>query len=537
MVMEFVRGETFDKVSSRLGPLPVERAARLCAQVLDALAYAHRAGIVHRDLKPANLMLTESGLAKVMDFGIARMIGTEHLTLDGFMVGTPAYMAPEQALGGEIDGRTDLYAMGVVFYRLLTAHLPFKADSGVAMVHKQIHDLPTPLRQFRADLPAVCQDILTRAMAKTPAERYQTAEEFRDALAALAGIGAADVTATRPISTQQLSPDLEKTLSPMPTPVFTAQPPIADPDAIATMRLEVAAAAPTLALAAAPTVALAATPAAAPTLAPAAAPALAPPAAPAASSSPDRRRAAVAVVALLLVGVVTTAIVMWRANGREAGADLAARDGVPVVSTPATAPPVTPPANPAPAPAGAAPIAATPPPAAASNAAPRPKRDDAAAKADAAPQREASAPPAAAPAAAPTAPPPARGDVPIVTFANLRLLVTQDGKASDREASLRLGSDGLQVVDGAQTLHSAAYEDVIGLFHSHSREPRWATPAGTSVPVAKAGGKFSFLKGAPDWVTVRTKNVFIPLRVPGDDLDRVVAALEARTGTRIVRAR
>jgi hypothetical protein len=127
--------------------------------------------------------------------------------------------------------------------------------------------------------------------------------------------------------------------------------------------------------------------------------------------------------------------------------------------------------------------------------------------------------------------------LPIVSFANLRLLVTSDGKVDDRVAALRLGSDSLQVVDGTQTFHSAAYQDVIGLFHSHSREPKWVTPGGASAPVAKAGGKFSFLKGAPDWVTLRTKNVFIPLRVPGGDLDRVIAALEARTGTKIVHTR
>ena len=93
------------------------------------------------------------------------------------------------------------------------------------------------------------------------------------------------------------------------------------------------------------------------------------------------------------------------------------------------------------------------------------------------------------------------------------------------------------MVDGTQTLHSAAYQEIIGLFHSHSREPRWATPGGASAPVAKAGGKFSFLKGTPDWITVRTKNVFIPLRVPDDDLGRVIAALEARTSTKIVHIR
>ena len=154
MVMEFVRGETFDKrVAAPRRRCRSIAPSSCAAQVLDALAHAHRAGIVHRDLKPANLMLTESGLVKVMDFGLARMAGTEHLTNDGYMVGTPAYMSPEQVLGGEIDGRADLYAMGVVLYRLLTGQLPFKADSGIAMVQKQIHDPPTPVRQLRTELP------------------------------------------------------------------------------------------------------------------------------------------------------------------------------------------------------------------------------------------------------------------------------------------------------------------------------------------------------------------------------------------------
>jgi serine/threonine-protein kinase len=134
MVMEFVRGDTFEKVAEQAGAMGVSRAVELCTQVLDALSHAHRVGIVHRDLKPANLMLSESGIVKVMDFGLARMAGTEHLTNDGFMVGTPAYISPEQILGGEVDGRADLYAMAVVLYRLLTGQLPFKADSGIAMV-------------------------------------------------------------------------------------------------------------------------------------------------------------------------------------------------------------------------------------------------------------------------------------------------------------------------------------------------------------------------------------------------------------------
>src|SRR3954471_1402442 len=185
MVMEFVRGDTFERVAQREGPLPVGRAAQCCAQVLDALEHAHRAGVVHRDLKPANLMLTESGLVKVMDFGLARMAGTERLTNDGYMVGTPAYMSPEQVLGRDIDGRADLYAMGVVLFRLLTSQLPFKADSGIAMVQRQLHDIPTPVRQVRSELPEACDEILSRALEKIAANRYQTADEFRSALARL----------------------------------------------------------------------------------------------------------------------------------------------------------------------------------------------------------------------------------------------------------------------------------------------------------------------------------------------------------------
>ena len=127
--------------------------------------------------------------------------------------------------------------------------------------------------------------------------------------------------------------------------------------------------------------------------------------------------------------------------------------------------------------------------------------------------------------------------MPVLTFSKVRLLVPGDARVSDRDASLRFVSDGLQVVDGSQTLQSTAYRDILGVFHSHSREPRWATPDGTAVPVAKVGGRMSFLKGVPDWITVRTKNAFIPLRVQGDDLDRVIAALEARTGTKIVHTR
>ncbi len=184
MVMEFVRGETFHDLSDRLGAIAPPQAAHLCMQVLDALGHAHRAGVVHRDLKPANLMITESGAVKIMDFGIARVLGTEHFTHGGYMMGTPAYMAPEQVLGREIDGRADLYSVGVVLYRLLTGRLPFNADTAISMVQMQISEPPTPILSFKPDLPAWCTGVAERALAKSPSDRFQSAEEFRSVLLA-----------------------------------------------------------------------------------------------------------------------------------------------------------------------------------------------------------------------------------------------------------------------------------------------------------------------------------------------------------------
>jgi serine/threonine-protein kinase len=189
MVMEFVRGETLEHLVERMGALSPQRAAELCMQALTALAHAHSMGVIHRDLKPANLMMTESGAVKIMDFGIARVSGSEHLTSAGFMMGTPAYMAPEQVLGHEVDARADLYALGVVFYRLTTAKLPFKGDTPFAMVQSQVNDPPTPIALLRSDLPTWADQIVQRALAKAPADRFQSAVEFYEAFSrCLAGL-------------------------------------------------------------------------------------------------------------------------------------------------------------------------------------------------------------------------------------------------------------------------------------------------------------------------------------------------------------
>ncbi|HVW06157.1 MAG TPA: serine/threonine-protein kinase, partial [Vicinamibacterales bacterium] len=219
MVMEFVRGETLERLCSRKGSLPVDQAADLCMQTLSALAHAHSLGVVHRDLKPANLMVTDGGSIKIMDFGIARVAGTEHLTSAGFMMGTPAYMAPEQVLGQEIDARTDLYATGVVLYHLTTGRLPFKGDTPLEMAQSRINDTPTPARSVREDLPAWLAQVLDISLTRAPERRFQTALLFREALRR--GLANLPIETPAPAAPP---PELIATAAPRSLPIATAEP-------------------------------------------------------------------------------------------------------------------------------------------------------------------------------------------------------------------------------------------------------------------------------------------------------------------------
>jgi serine/threonine-protein kinase len=187
MVMEFVRGETLDQLLARSPQLSLEQSVSIVDRLLNALDHAHRGGVVHRDLKPANVMITDGGGIKIMDFGIARVVGTDHGTKDGFLLGTPSYMSPEQVLGHDVDGRSDLYSIGVMFYRLLAGSLPFTGDTIVAVAQKQVLETAPPVHLFREGLPEWCEPILQRALAKAPAKRFQTAGEFRAELSRAVG--------------------------------------------------------------------------------------------------------------------------------------------------------------------------------------------------------------------------------------------------------------------------------------------------------------------------------------------------------------
>jgi hypothetical protein len=122
-----------------------------------------------------------------------------------------------------------------------------------------------------------------------------------------------------------------------------------------------------------------------------------------------------------------------------------------------------------------------------------------------------------------------------ILYDGVKLLRIGADKTREQDATLRLGADSLDLIDGDKLLATAPYSAIVSIFHSHSKEPRWSTPDGTGVPIAKVGGKFGFLKGDPDWITVRTKSVFIPIRAKGDDVDRLIAGIEQRTGIKVTR--
>lgn len=193
LVMEYMAGRMLSEVLSREGPLPVSRACRVTRHVLAGLAHAHDRGVVHRDLKPGNIMLVEGAdgeqRAKIMDFGTAQLISSEASSPGkvGTDVGTPWYMAPEQAAGQPTDPRTDLYSLGVILFEMLTGQRPFTAEDPMRVL--QMH-LSSPIPSARALKPEMglspeIEAVIVRAMQKQPADRFASATEFDTALAAV----------------------------------------------------------------------------------------------------------------------------------------------------------------------------------------------------------------------------------------------------------------------------------------------------------------------------------------------------------------
>ncbi|HEX3558340.1 MAG TPA: protein kinase [Pyrinomonadaceae bacterium] len=212
MVLEFVRGSTLDNVIQQRGALPSEQAIPLFCQVLDGIQHAHDFGIIHRDIKPANMMLTEKGNLKVLDFGIARILGTARMTRQGNIIGTIEYMSPEQVRGFETDARSDIYSLGMLLYEMLTGRCPFDMQNEFELMKAQIEQYPVPPRQLNPAIPEVVEQAIWKAIQKDPAQRFQSASEFRSFLLnagfAATGrleplaVGDPNPYATRPLNTQ-----------------------------------------------------------------------------------------------------------------------------------------------------------------------------------------------------------------------------------------------------------------------------------------------------------------------------------------------
>jgi len=177
IVLEYVAGESLNRVLSREKKLSLPRSLQLAEELAEALDYAHSQGVVHRDIKPANILITEDGRAKIADFGIAKL-NLAHHTIPGRVLGTPAYMAPEQLVGEGCDGRSDLFSLGVILYAMVTGHSPFHGNSATTVCYKVVNREPVPATAFDLELPRNLDPVITRAMAKDPAERYQRGAEF-----------------------------------------------------------------------------------------------------------------------------------------------------------------------------------------------------------------------------------------------------------------------------------------------------------------------------------------------------------------------
>lgn len=178
LVMEYVSGITLKEYIDRKKPLPGRTAANIAGLVLTALQCAHENGIVHRDVKPQNIMVTEKGEVKVMDFGIARFAMSQSHTIDGNAIGSVHYISPEQALGGAVDQRTDIYSVGVILFEMLCGRLPFDGESPVSVALQQVEQNPKALRSLNPSVPVGLEQITLHAMAKNPDDRYADCGEM-----------------------------------------------------------------------------------------------------------------------------------------------------------------------------------------------------------------------------------------------------------------------------------------------------------------------------------------------------------------------
>ena len=221
MVMEYVEGATLETMASG-GRIPLEQMLDYASQTLAGLSYAHSHGVTHRDIKPANIMVTSHGVAKLMDFGIAKSTEDIQLTRPGTTMGSVYYMSPEQVQGGPIDARSDIYSFGVTLYEMFTGRKPFVSESSYTVLNAQINENPVPLIEVNPDLPVELNDIVLKAMAKDPAARFQNADAMRNALRSLRGTQAASAPVSGAVAAASAVPSATAAASAVPGAVSSA---------------------------------------------------------------------------------------------------------------------------------------------------------------------------------------------------------------------------------------------------------------------------------------------------------------------------
>ena len=225
LIMEYLEGKSLEKLVEGQNILPIETIIPMYGQVCNALDHAHQNGVVHRDIKPANIMVLGNGLVKVTDFGIAKMVSMG-MTQAGQVLGTPNYMSPEQVKGRQIDGRSDIFSLGIILYDLVTGEMPFGGENITTIIYKIINENPIPPRELDATIHPGLSYVICKALAKSPEERYQTCRELADDLKNFKYLGGpAAPSATMILKARALqSTDLERAAA---TPVESPTPPIA----------------------------------------------------------------------------------------------------------------------------------------------------------------------------------------------------------------------------------------------------------------------------------------------------------------------
>jgi hypothetical protein len=521
MAIEYVPGVTLDALIAREGPLPGPQAAAIGADVLDALDYAHRRGVIHRDIKTANIMVTPEGDVKVMDFGIARVLGGQRQTRVGFVVGTLSYMSPEQIQGLDVDARSDLYSVGIAVYEMLTGRPPFQADTEWKLMQAQISQPPAALRPV-ADVSAEIEGAVLRALQKSPDARFQSATEFRRAL--VSSLPGQDAAAARATATRVEEGPGAATRLTTPLP---AAPPAEDLTRLVSLTPPSRPAPGPLAAATAPEARTPPPPVPAPPPAPRRRGAPAAAARSASWMSGRRTVAGVGGASLLLFLVVFGLAISGRlpAIGGPAAGSLPPPPAAPAVfdaDLAGRALPVPDPVDPGAldrsgdrdAPAGPRPVR------------PAPEADGGARTVDHAVPEPPVQP--AVTAAEPVLPPVATaGDAPpgrgttvpgpaMARFGRVRLATTQGGETRESEVILQLDGTRLALIDrdGRTVVKAMPYGDIASATYSQSA----------------GAGVFIFGRGARHWLTIHAGSETVLLRLDRSNQERILSEFQRLSG-------